>query len=329
MAYGNQPNFTCTICGKTIHLADSLIKANRKYCSHACQVKGCVGMDSPTWKGGLQECICLNCGNKFMQKPSRIKKGGGRFCSYDCSYAYRRGKPNLKLQKRVTKYCVVCGKEIVVTKEHSKSQGTYCSKKCLGLGYQTSLLGPKNPNWRGGEEAIICKNCGQPFIVQHTFIKQRIFCSDSCRSAWNVIYRKNQNGRRSKVGKREDLNGLFVRSSWEANYARYLNYLIETHEIINWDYEIDKFIITNWAGKQKFYIPDFKIIKTDMSIEYHEVKGYMDKDSQYKLDKMNTEHPDVKLILVNKQSYRQLETQYKDIIPKWECMIRKSRSKTA
>ena len=35
----------------------------------------------------------------------------------------------------------------------------------------------------------------------------------------------SNNYSRSKSGRRDDLGGLFVRSSWEANYARYLNFL--------------------------------------------------------------------------------------------------------
>ena len=43
------------------------------------------------------------------------------------------------------------------------------------------------------------------------------------------------------IGKREDLNNLFVRSSWEANYARYLNWLVGLGEIKSWEYEPEEF----------------------------------------------------------------------------------------
>ena len=39
------------------------------------------------------------------------------------------------------------------------------------------------------------------------------------------------NPRKHHGGKREDLGGLYVRSAWEANYCRYLSWLIEQGEI--------------------------------------------------------------------------------------------------
>ena len=42
------------------------------------------GKDSTNWKGGLVKTICEFCNKEFYIKPSRIKIGIGKFCSYSC-----------------------------------------------------------------------------------------------------------------------------------------------------------------------------------------------------------------------------------------------------
>lgn len=121
-----------------------------------------------------------------------------------------------------------------------------------------------------------------------------------------------------KGGKREDLNGLFVRSSWEANYARYLNWLVSIGEIASWAYEAEQFEFKNIKRGTRFYIPDFKITNKDGTIEYHEIKGYMDEKSATKLKRMAKYYPEIKLILIGASEYRALSNQLKSLIPNWE-----------
>ena len=68
----------------------------------------------------------------------------------------------------------------------------------------------------------------------------------------------------------------------------------------------------------RFYKPDFKIINNDGLVEYHEIKGYMDKDSQVKLKRMAKYYPHIKLILIDAPIYRALVQQLKNLIPNWE-----------
>jgi predicted nuclease of restriction endonuclease-like RecB superfamily len=119
-------------------------------------------------------------------------------------------------------------------------------------------------------------------------------------------------------GKREDLNNQYFRSSWEANYARYLNWLVERGEIAEWKFEPDTFEFTEIKRGNRFYTPDFKITNKDGSIEYHEVKGYMSEDSRIKLKRMAKYFSEIKLILIDKESYKVLSRQLRNIIPNWE-----------
>jgi G:T-mismatch repair DNA endonuclease (very short patch repair protein) len=43
------------------------------------------GKKHPQWKGGLTKCTCLVCGKDFEVKPSTVKKGNGKYCSYSCA----------------------------------------------------------------------------------------------------------------------------------------------------------------------------------------------------------------------------------------------------
>lgn len=123
---------------------------------------------------------------------------------------------------------------------------------------------------------------------------------------------------RGKMGKREDLNGLFVRSSWEANYARYLNWLKSIGEIDDWEYEADCFVFEAIKRGTRSYTPDFKIYNTDDTIIYHEVKGWMDSKSKTKLKRMAKYYPEVEIVLIDEDAYRAIEKDVRMFIPNWE-----------
>ena len=119
-------------------------------------------------------------------------------------------------------------------------------------------------------------------------------------------------------GKRDDLNDLYVRSAWEANYARYLNWLQAHGEILGWEYEPETFEFAKIKRGHRSYTPDFKIRTTNNDIEYHEVKGYMDQASQTKLNRMARYYPNIKIILIDKEVYYAVAKTMKSLIPTWE-----------
>lgn len=123
---------------------------------------------------------------------------------------------------------------------------------------------------------------------------------------------------RCKKGKREDLDGLFVRSSWEANWARYLNWLIEMGEIQEWGYELVRFEFHGIKRGIRSYLPDFRVVNNDGSIEYHEVKGWLNARSKTALKRMVKYYPDIKLVLIDEETYRTVEKDVKPFIPLWE-----------
>ena len=122
----------------------------------------------------------------------------------------------------------------------------------------------------------------------------------------------------SRGGKREDI-GIYVRSTWEANYARLLNWMVANGTIARWEYEPDLFEFPVKRGS-KFYTPDFKVWANDGSYVYHEVKGYMDDVSATKLKRMRIHYPDEQLLLIDSKEYKKINKMFNRIIPNWEKM---------
>mgnify|MGYP001565127497 CR=1 FL=1 len=121
-----------------------------------------------------------------------------------------------------------------------------------------------------------------------------------------------------KAGKAKDLGNIHFRSKWERNYARFLNYLIKNKHIVKWEYEIDVF----WFEKIKrgvvSYKPDFKVHNLDGSIEYHEVKGWMDSRSKTKIKRMAKYHPKVILQVIDTNVYKDIKNKLSRLIENWE-----------
>ena len=104
------------------------------------------------------------------------------------------------------------------------------------------------------------------------------------------------------IGKR---GKMFFRSKWEANYALYLEFLLNNKEIISWEYETKRFEFPVKRGVT-CYTPDFKVLTKKHECEYHEVKGWMDAKSKTKIKRMKKHFPDEKLIIIGEKEYKML-----------------------
>jgi len=121
----------------------------------------------------------------------------------------------------------------------------------------------------------------------------------------------------SKSGKRADLNDRFFRSSWEANYARYLNWMIEQGKYKSWEYEPKTFVFNGVTRGQLTYTPDFRVTNVDNTYDWHEVKGWMDAKSKAKLKRMAKFYPDEHIIVIGAVEYKAL-SKWSAMIPNWE-----------
>lgn len=123
---------------------------------------------------------------------------------------------------------------------------------------------------------------------------------------------------RSTVGRRPDLDNRFFRSRWEANYARFLNFLLSSGTIKRWVYEPITFWFENIRRGCRSYTPDFLVERPDGTDFYVEVKGWMDPKSKTKLARMARYYPHVPITLIGATEYKQLAKQWGKSLPNWE-----------
>ncbi len=111
----------------------------------------------------------------------------------------------------------------------------------------------------------------------------------------------------------------YYRSRWEANYARYLQWLLERGEIKSWRHEPKTFWFLSIKRGTRSYLPDFEVVELNGRTVYHEVKGWLDAGSKVKLKRMAKYYPDEKLILIDAKSYRSIAATMKLILQfQWE-----------
>lgn len=111
---------------------------------------------------------------------------------------------------------------------------------------------------------------------------------------------------------------IYFRSKWEANYGRYLQFLLEKEEIQNWEHEPDIFWFEGIRRGCVSYLPDFKVVEKNGETTYHEVKGWMDAKSKTKLKRMKKYHPNVKLVVIQAEQYREIGRKLGGLIEGWE-----------
>jgi hypothetical protein len=110
----------------------------------------------------------------------------------------------------------------------------------------------------------------------------------------------------------------YYRSKMEANYARYLEWLRQRGKIAHVEHEPETFWFPGIKRGCVSYLPDFRIVNNDGSVEYHETKGWLDNKSKTKLKRMAKYFPDVKLILIDSVNYSSIQRSVRALIPEWE-----------
>jgi hypothetical protein len=133
-----------------------------------------------------------------------------------------------------------------------------------------------------------------------------------------------QGGKRGQGGKRADLDNRYYRSCWEANVARYLNWLQAHGEIRGWDYEAQEYAFPVKRGV-RFYKRDFCVYENTGAEVLWEVKGWMDAKSRTALNRMAKYYPAVKIIVIDEVQYKAIARTMRHIIPTWETGAAPSR----
>ena len=176
-------------------------------------------------------------------------------------------------------------------------------------------------------ERKICQLCNARFYAPPALMRRGggKFCSTKCYSKYRSMHPESwpqTRTRRGTGGRRLDLQNRYFRSSWEANWARYLNWLVLHGEIKEWFFEPDTFEFPVKRGS-RFYTPDFKVVDKNGAVEYHEIKGWMDQRSATKIKRMRKYYPNTRLLLIEQRAYYEVASKIGPMIPNWE-MVRGS-----
>ena len=123
---------------------------------------------------------------------------------------------------------------------------------------------------------------------------------------------KSKQGWRAIGGKRS-----YYRSAWEANYARFLSFMLERGLIKGWEHEPKTYWFEGIKRGVCSYLPDFSVIKLDGSQYVVEVKGFMDSRSATKIKRFKKYYPEIPLLVITKQWFAK-NLILKKLIKSWE-----------
>lgn len=113
----------------------------------------------------------------------------------------------------------------------------------------------------------------------------------------------------------------YYRSSWEANYARYLQFQLERGEISFWEHEPETFWFDGVRRGCVSYLPDFVVegwIGQENFRMYYEVKGYMDAKSATKIKRFKKYFPNETLVVIDKKWFADNNKKMRMLIKGWE-----------
>lgn len=301
----------CKYCGKLLvrKIYDSGRKESsdhlnkRTYCNRECMqndYKGKTFGNTIGWSKDEEEMLKKEYENKtdikkiakkMNKTPSSIKAKAHDMNITDKSKYYTQEQINF----------IIKNKDLLTYKDLSeflgKSEANICRKmKELGLT-------KKKLNSKAWEKMT-------PEKIQQRTLKQR--ATKIKNGTLNPMPFQKKPYSRTKSGKREDLDNIYFRSAWEANLARYYNFIG-----IKWEYEPKTFIFENVTRGSVSYTPDFYLPDEDKWIE---VKGWMDSKSKTKLKRFARQYPEEykKLELIQQKEYNEIKRKMSGYIKNWE-----------
>lgn len=229
--------------------------------------------------------------------------------------------PNWKGGK-VPKICEECGADFSVV-FYRRESARFCSMACAN---RKQSRQPDNTGERKARIEVLCAVCENPIRLLPCQVGFRKTCSEGCSFKLRSTLSRATAYSKSVRGRRADLGTPFFRSSWEANYARYLNSLQKQGLILSWEFEPTTFWFEKIRRGVRSYTPDFKILDADGSSYYVEVKGWMDARSKTKLKRMKKYHPKIEVRVVDGKAYKEIQKKFGALIPEWESYRSSERS---
>ncbi|MBP9718987.1 MAG: hypothetical protein KBD46_00805 [Candidatus Levybacteria bacterium] len=199
----------------------------------------------------------------------------------------------------------------------------FCSRSCAATFNNTNRIHSKETKnkiafamqkytspFKGVEKVTrvikICFNCKKEFKVLPYLAKKRKFCSNAC--VMYVVGRLTTSPKASKgkPGIRIDIDPtICFYSTWEANIAR-----VFTLVGIDWQFGPTIFDLDGHTYRPDFYLPEDNM--------YIEVKNFMAPYSLQRDTSFRKKFPNIKLEVLGKKEYKEIEEYYKPLIDHWE-----------
>jgi hypothetical protein len=163
----------CKICNKEFYVKPGVIKKGHgKYCSYRCAAlsRNINGIHNIRYTGGLVEVPCMVCGEITYNSRYDVTHKKTICCSHKCKGIIHnqrmKGDKNPAWSGgKVSKICLLCGKQFYVTK-YSDKQGEQSANWKGGISPEhTKIRNTAEYNsWRlkvFGRDYYTCKLCGQ------------------------------------------------------------------------------------------------------------------------------------------------------------------------
>jgi len=229
---------------------------------------------------------CLSCGKQIDGQ----REGKSEFC-YRCSALHYKNPSKIAAREKIRQSRLAFYEKGGRSWNEGLTSETNEKVRSIGKKISTSLTG-KTWEMRLGEEKA------QAF---------RQVASLRMQGSNNHMFGRAAPHR--KGGYREDL-GHYVRSSWEADFAR----ILKLHQL-EYQYEPTTFSLRRLDGSILHYTPDFFVKEHNT---YYEIKGWLHSLDEEKMQLFRQQYPQLKLEMISATKFAELALKYKQLI-KWEC----------
>lgn len=261
--------------------------------------------------------LYLNAGSDGVLGLDHFAKSVGRSKSGVCRKAKLLGFETSTSRKKVD------ARKIRVRKfetdaERNKATGERARKLIAENGHPRGMLGKKHSQetkerlreTSSAFRSTLTKDEAGDIAakaMQTTFAKYGRLAPQAKRGSWKAGWRE--------IGDKRN----YYRSKWEANYGRYLQWLKEQGQILDWEHEPETFWFDAIKRGVRSYLPDFRITENDGSSALHEVKGWMDARSKTTIKRMAKYHPQETLIVIREKQYKEISKKVSVLIEGWEA----------
>lgn len=200
----------------------------------------------------------------------------------------------------------------------------FCSQNC-SASYNNNLRGPHTLEWRRKISESLkkspyhysikgkilvprliknCLTCGKKFETPRW--QNHKYCNVMCSIKDIGSRRTSPKAAKGKNGIRLDISpDINFYSRWEANFARILNLLN-----IKWQFQPRTFDLGSQKYTPDFYLPEYNI--------FIEIKNFLSDFSIERDQKFRKFYPDIKLLLITKEEYLDLQSNFAPLIKNWE-----------